>query len=368
MTRSRRTWWTVGLAFVTSQGLAVAGWVLATVVTRHLVGDHFRPPQYHGFLGWTSWDGGFYRLIAEHGYLASSPQSIRFFPLYPILARPVSLLFGGNTDLALFVIAKVAVVVAMFAIHRLMTEECRSAPAADRAVWFWVLFPGAFVLAWAYSEPLLVALAAWGIWALRHRRWWTAAALGLAAGLCRPVGIAFAAAALVEVFRQRPFVRGSLPGRLAAVIAAPVGVAIFCAYAARRGFGFFAPFTSQDQFRGTQSPFERLWSLPNTLHGSEAFTAGLHVPFVILFLILLGFTFWKLPSSYGWFAAVVLIAALSAQNLNSIERYATSAFPLAMAAAVVLERRERLEPAVYAVAGALSIGLCALALTGAYVP
>lgn len=368
MNRSGRSHWTVALAFVVSQVLAVLGWVVATVVTRRVVPGAARPDPYHGFLGWTSWDGGFYRLIVDHGYEASS-ESIRFFPLYPLVTKPVSVLLGGNTDLALFVVAKVALVAALFGIHRLVVDHTGSLAIAERSVWIWVLFPGAFVFAWAYSEPLLVALAAWGLVALRRGRWWTAALLGLAVGLCRPVGIAFAAAALIEVVaRYRAGDRGPLPGRAAAILAAPAGLVAFCGYSAWRGFGFLTPFTIQDEFRDTQTPLHRLWSLPDTFSGSDAFTAGLHVPFVVGFLILLGIAFWKLPASWAWFSAVVLAAALSADNLNSIERYATSAFPLAVVVAILLEGRERLTPAVYALGGACSVAFCALALLGAYVP
>ncbi|HET8930468.1 MAG TPA: mannosyltransferase family protein [Acidimicrobiales bacterium] len=359
----------VGIGFVTTQLLTVVAWVLATAITRHQLGGDHRPPQYHGVLGWVSWDGGFYRFIAEHGYIASNAESIRFFPLYPVLGRILSVPLGGNIDLALFVIAKISVVVAAWGIHRLVVDEGNPEGAADRSVWFWLLFPGAFVLGWAYSEALLVALAVWGIWALRRQRWWLAAALGLGAGLCRPIGVALAAAAVVEIARHwppRPARR--LAAQAASVVAAPLGAVAFCVYSSVRGFGFWAPVVIQDELRKTETPLHRLWSLPETLTGQDAFTTGLHVPFVIGFLVLLVIVFWRLPATYGVFAAAVLAAALSAENLNSIERYATSAFPLAIAGALVLEGRDRFTPAVYAAGGALSVGLCALALTGAYVP
>ena len=359
----------VGVAVVTTQALTVVAWILATATTRHQLGGDQRPPQYHGVLGWVSWDGGFYRFIADHGYVASNAEAIRFFPLYPLLGRIVAVPLGGNTDLALFVVAKVSLVVAVWGLHRLVVDEGYPRGAADRSVWFWLLFPGAFVFAWAYSEALLGALAVWGIWALRRQRWWLAAALGLAAGLCRPIGVALAAAALVEVVRHwppRPSRR--VVAQAAAVVAAPVGAVAFCAYSAVQGFGFWAPVTIQDELRSTSTPLHRLWSLPDTLTGYDAFTTGLHVPFVLGFLVLSVVTFRRLPATYGVFAAVVLIAALSAENLNSIERYATSAFPLAVAGALAFEQHDRLTPAAYAAGGACSVALCALALTGAFVP
>jgi hypothetical protein len=367
--RWRRDLGSVVVPLGVGQALSVGGWVLATVATRHLLGSRMRPPQYHGVLGWVSWDGGFYRLITEQGYAATSPESIRFFPLYPMLAKVVRVPLGGNTDLALLVIAKVAVVFAAVGIYRLVTLEGGSAALARRSIWCWALFPGAFVLAWAYSEALLVALAAWCIWALRSKRWLLAALLALLAGLCRPIGVALVAAAAVEVLRDRqavPWRDGFARG--IAVLAAPVGAALFCAYSAARGFGIWAPLSSQDELRHTETPFQRIWSLPGELVGHDAFTTGLHVPFVLGFLVLLVIAFRRLPAAYGAFATAVLVAALSAQNLNSVERYAMSAFPLAMALAVVVGSDERLEATTYSVGGALTIGLCALALCGAFVP
>ena len=349
--------------------LSVGGWVLATVVTRHLQGDRVRPLQYHGVLGWISWDGGFYRLIADQGYASASPESIRFFPLYPMFARLVRIPLGGNTDLALLLIAKVALVLAAVGIYRLVILEGGSDRLARRAIWCWVLFPGAFVLTWAYSEALLVALATWCIWSLRTKRWFSAALLALLAGSCRPIGIALAAAVLAEILRDRQAVPWrSWSARFVALAAAPAGAAAFCAYSAARGFGFWTPFSSQDELRHTETPFRRIWSLPGELFGHDAFTTGLHVPFVVGFLILLVMVFRRLPAAYGAFAAAVLIAALSAQNLNSVERYAMSAFPLAIVLAMLIGNDERVENTTYSVGGALSIGLCALALCGAFVP
>ena len=258
---------------------------------------------------------------------------------------------------------------AVLGIYRVVMLEGGNRHVARCAVWVFVLFPGAFVLSWAYAEALFVALAVWCLWALRTRRFALAALLALAAGLCRPVGVALAVAALVEVARQRQDVswRGWL-ARGSAVVAAPLGTFAFLAYSGLRGSGFWAPVTIQDAFRHPQDPISRIASLPGDLVGANAFTAGLHVPFVLAFLVLLWVTFRRLPASYGAMTAVVLGAALSAQNLNSIERYAMSAFPLSIAAALLVSRDERLESSTYVVGGALTASLCTLALCGVYVP
>jgi hypothetical protein len=67
------------------------------------------------------------------------------------------------------------------------------------------------------------------------------------------------------------------------------------------------------------------------------------------------------------FTAAILVVALSADNINSVERYGLNAFPLVIGAALLLGD-ERAERAVFATCGAGLAILAALAWFGAYVP
>ena len=59
--------------------------------------------------------------------------------------------------------------------------------------------------------------------------------------------------------------------------------------------------------------------------------------------------------------------ALSAENLNSIERYGMSAFPLVLALAVVM-RPPQVERAALTLMGGSVVALSSMAWLGAYVP
>jgi hypothetical protein len=78
------------------------------------------------------------------------------------------------------------------------------------------------------------------------------------------------------------------------------------------------------------------------------------------------------PASYTAFAAVVLVVAVSADNINSLERYCLSAFPFVLAAADVVElartRLPRLHALVIPLAAAGVLGYASLAFLGGYVP
>ena len=101
--------------------------------------------------------------------------------------------------------------------------------------------------------------------------------------------------------------------------------------------------------------------------GPERLGDGLHIPFALVFLGLLVATFRRWPVSYGAFAALVLIAAIGSENLNSLERYGLNAFPLAMSLALVC-RNPRFDAAVKSVLSGGVVALASMAWLGAYVP
>ena len=75
----------------------------------------------------------------------------------------------------------------------------------------------------------------------------------------------------------------------------------------------------------------------------------------------------RLPASYTLFAAAVLATAVAGNNLDSFERYALSAFPLSIAAALVLTQTQ-LERTVLALLSAGLAGYALLAFLNISVP
>ena len=60
-----------------------------------------------------------------------------------------------------------------------------------------------------------------------------------------------------------------------------------------------------------------------------------HAPWAVLLVLLAAFILWKLPASYGWYAVATLAVALTASNLDSLERYGLGCFPFVVAAAML---------------------------------
>jgi hypothetical protein len=189
------------------------------------------------------------------------------------------------------------------------------------------------------------------------------------AATSRPLGILLLLPALVEVMRGWRSLdgRGRVAGA-AAVVAPVAGTGAYLLWVQRIHGDAFLPFTVQDDFRGTGTdPISRLWQGMNDLLGPERFGDGLHLPFAVGFLVLLILTFRYWPVSYGLFAGGVLLASLSADNLNSLERYGLNAFPIVLTLAL-LSSDERIERPVMAISAAGLVALASLAWMGAYVP
>lgn len=315
------------------------------------------------------WDASFYRAIAADGYDAVAPEGLRFFPLLPLLARVVALALGGNHGVAVLVVSNAAALVAGILVEHLARREAKDAGVAARAPWFLALAPPAFVLVMGYAEPLMIAAVAGGLLALRTRRWGMAAVAGFAAGLSRPLGALFAIAALVEVVTAGGRGRDRL-AQLGAVVAAPAGLASFLVWSAVAYGDWLLPFRLQNQEGlrgGWANPVLRLVDAGRDLAGGDLIGSGLHLVWAVGFLLLFAVLVRRWPVSLSVFSGVVLVAALSAQNLDSLERYALSSVGFVLAAATVAAR-PLVERLVYVFAGAAMTAYATLAFLGAYVP
>ena len=156
----------------------------------------------------TQWDGLWYLEIVRNGYPRSIPPDITyfqlearaaFFPLYPLLVRAFDrVLPGGDTFAALVVttaLALVAVILVGVLARRLYGND-----VAERAMVLFAVFPGSFVLSYAYAEALLIVLAAACLWFLLDERWLLAGVAAALATATRPNGVALIAACAVAAF------------------------------------------------------------------------------------------------------------------------------------------------------------------------
>jgi len=356
--------------------------VLGALALAHFVVDRTHPSTayvavrvHQGLLGW---DAGWYRSIAQVGYVPLGRQSLRFFPLLPALTHAVAWFPGLDDGAALLLVANVAAFVCTALLFVLVRRETGDVELARRSLWFLSLGPAAFVLVMGYAESLLLCLAVGCFLALRpsslqpstRPNFVAAAVLGFGAALARPVGVVLVLAVGAELVRWWP--RLGRNGRLAGLVATAsplLGVLAFLAWADHEVGDLLAPLRVQlenGHHGGLTDPVTTLDHAARDILHHHVGTA-LHVPWILLAVVLLIVCWRRLPAPYTLFAAGTLALAVAGSNLDSFERYALSAFPLTVAGAMLCGDR-RVERSVLTLLPAALAGYAILAFLNIYVP
>jgi hypothetical protein len=352
------SWLTARVLVAGSLGLAAA---IASKVNELFPGHHI---QRVGLLGW---DAHFYSDIARVGYGGVSPETRRFFPLLPMLDWLFGL--GGHaTGVVLLVLVNVLAFAYGVAFIKWARFEGMSDETARRAVWLLALAPPAFVLVMGYTEALAGLLAILTFYGLRSGRWWLAAVAGLLSGLCRPPGALLVVPAVIEIWRTRS-APGSWVPRIAALVAPLVGAIAYLSYIAIKFGDFFQPLSVQQHAQLHGKLTNPITVIHRALSGAGHHELGntLHVPWLLLFLLLLIPMARRLPASYTVWSALALLSTLAGSNLASVERYCWSAFPFVIVAASLLVSRP-LWRGVLAVSSALLIVYASFAFLQFFVP
>jgi hypothetical protein len=357
---------------------SLPAWVLARVIAlaslggaRYVVDQYPRSALARGAqVSLIGWDAGFYDAIARVGY-APDPESYRFFPLYPLATRALDLVTPGSSRVALVLLANVCSLGFVVVLHRLVVRETGDVDVARRAAWFGCIAPAAFVLVWGYAEALFLLLAVSTFLMLRTRRFALAGVLGALAALTRPLGLVIALPAAIEALRGWDGAGWrSRAERVVAIVGAPLGALGYLLWVYDRTGDLLEPYRIQARAIHRGSTVDPVTGLVHALRefvDHDRIGPLLHVGWAVLAFALVVVAFRRLPVSYGVFAAATIVISLSSENLDSFERYAFSAFPLVIAAAMVV-RKPKLETLVFTAVGAAMCLYGIVAALGVYVP
>ena len=323
----------------------------------------------------TSWDGLWYVDIVRNGYPKSIPADVTyhmaearaaFFPLFPLLGRWFDRICPGGDSVAVLTMNALLGLIAVVLIG-LIGQRLYGERVGRRTATLVALFPGSFVLSFAYSEALMIALAAACLLMLMDREWVAAGLFAALATATRPNGLALVVACGVAALFA---IRDDRDWRsLSSVLLAPLGFITFQVWLGQHTGEPGAWFRVQREAWGEGASFG--WTaLKNTAEAvgqpltspTDTITAISVVATVIL--LVLG---WKarLPwfmTMYSW--AIVGLMLVPA-TVTARPRFLFTAFPLLIGAARWYDDRrdtdETLWPATMAACGA---GLAAL--TGLY--
>lgn len=344
------------LGYVVSRLCVLAG---AAVRSSQLVVDaaaegEERPENAVGLItgALTSWDGLWYLEIVRQGYPRVIPDNITyfqeearaaFFPVYPFVVRVFDVVFpGGDTFAALAVnllLGAVAVVLVGLLALRLTDAE-----VAARAMILFAVFPGSFVLSFAYSEATLIVLVAACLLLLLDERWVLAGLVGALATATRPNGVALVAACVVASFiairARRDY------ASLAAPLLSPLGFIGFQVFLAAHTDEALPWFRVQREAWAEGTSFGGT-AVTNTLSflSSPLSSPTNAITAVSLFaLVAAGWCAWKhrLPLPILAYVAVVVMLMLLPETVTARPRFLFTAFPLVIPVAAWWPRRDRI--------------------------
>jgi hypothetical protein len=308
--------------------------VLAGVVALHWL----RRP--HGYFGHhifghvlgplESWDGVWYRRVAEHGYLLvpGHQSDPAFFPLYPLLLKIFGAL-GMSTGVAGVLLSNVLFLGALLAFDAL-GHELFPATLARRATLLLAVFPTSYVCSMVYPESLvLLAFALVGLFAIR-RQWLLCAVSAAVAALARPEGALLALPIAGCLVARRAELPADERGRgVGAALAAPAAALSFPLYLGWALHDVFAWSKAQEawgrSFRA-DGIFVAVRRVGDEL-GRQGWTAR-DIAFCVLTLLLL-WAAWRAGTPRGWVAlgALIVLLPLGSGSFASDARFALLSLP-----------------------------------------
>lgn len=348
------------------------------------------PPIVDGFSGalwgvWQRWDAYYYISIAQTGY-ANNDFSV-FFPLFPLLAKGISALTGLSALPALSLISLLAALLCFELLYQITAQF--SPRLALPAVLMLACFPSAFFLWAPYPQSLGLGLTLLSIWAALRRKWLTAAAAGVAAGLTHSTTLPLVAALgtialsqqwariqprlpqgistrLTPFFTLTPAPGGKTnPLALLAALAPLTGTGAFLLWRSLQGFPDFSTLLLERWQRSPQPPWMPLLRLPQLFQSETFLAAGWSN--LLVFLLACVATVWAVKRLPGWlwsFQVVGLVMLLSQDMTSEVlwgfNRYALLLFPIFIALAAWTDARPRLRFYLLVVMALMQLSLCLL--------
>jgi len=270
---------------------------------------------------WLRWDAEWYQQIVTHGYSAMDGTA-QFHPLYPWLATPLARA-GLSPLLALMVITALAGLALFYSFLKLAQMDL-VAKDAFFALLLFAFSPPAFVLFAPYPEALFLLFAVLCLFFARRGAWWLACTMGGLATLTRQQGIFLLIPVVWELWEQKKHQSNHLLKQWRdwlALFLIPAGYGIWIIYRAFFLSDWQINFSSAQDFiysffispsatQVVQSqefiwPWQALYFSLSKLVARPDIDLWVNISAGLAFLLLLGFAWKQMRTSYRLFALVI---------------------------------------------------------------
>jgi hypothetical protein len=278
---------------------------------------------------WERFDTLWYLHIASNGY--DIPETVVFYPLYPLLIRIVSGLVGQPLVAALL-ISTISSFFLFWGFQKLLSLDLPR-DLVTRTLILFAAWPASFSFFAAYPESLLIALLLWSLYFARTGRWFWAGLLGFSAGLTKAIGALVAVPLAVLAWRERSW--RTAPAALCLV--APVAFAVFLT-----SIGQPLPSAAYPKYWGTElvAPWA---TLSDGIRQAIARRGGMLDSNLAILLLVYGLLFWKrFRTEYTLYGLATLLVFLTKKTeimLQSTMRYVLEVFPAYVSIAYFLNAR-----------------------------
>lgn len=288
--------------------------------------------------GFINFDGEHYLSIARDGYL---PLTYFYFPLYPLIVRAISGVFGGSyntfaaTGLTLSNLLMFISIMGIIKLGKLMYSE----KVSYLTLILLLFFPASFFLGAYYNESLFLALCIWSFYFAHTKKWLFSFLLCGMATATRLTGIALIPALLYEYFlvHKKSFL--NIKTFIYTVISSS-GILLYMTYLKQTTGDMLAFFHNVEIFGGQRST--NLISLPQVFYryifkilpnvNYDYFPAVavtlLEISIAVIFLYLLVRVLFKKKYGFFIYSFLVYIIPTLSGSFSSFPRYMLAAFPL----------------------------------------
>ncbi len=289
---------------------------------------------------WYRWDAHWYINIAQNGYTNATMTA--FFPLFPIILKIAATILPGHSYvLASLLLNSVFIWIGLVGLGFLAYSETADVSIVFPTILVFMAYPVIFFLSAPYTEALFTALAVWGLWAIRQKKWYLAAGLTFLTVLSRPTGIILYVPLLYEcaivIGKNKTIPVKDYAAGAVSLISAPLGLAVYSWYD-------FAKFGDPLAWLHAQSAWSHI-SVPIWQAIYEELQFYIHKPTsidLVASLLLVGFiifTYKKQPMSYTLYCVALLFLIVAAPihlsyyapgsaSVTSAARYVIAAIPL----------------------------------------
>lgn len=273
---------------------------------------------------WGSWDSGWYLPLARFGYsslnsldpLTLGQNNTVFFPLYPLLIRLLSPVFGFF--FSGFVISNLALVLGCFGLYKLICLNY-DRNTALRTVKMVLVFPFSFFLSSILTESLFFCLSVWSIYWFKINKTKYSFSVATLLALTRPTGILIALPLSLLAWKDKKYALA-----LQSLLFPALGLLLYMGYLYDLSHNPFI-------FIETQKAWGRSFSFPPftifsaIIHGGYSDKFGGLVATVSISLVYVFRR--KLTFEIFWFSLAVLIFPLLS-GIASYARYSLASIGL----------------------------------------